>query len=230
MSLGQTILVVAAHADDEALGCGGSMARWAGEGRSVHLLLLADGEGARGDAADPALSKKIEKRRAATEVAAKILGVSTVTMLSFADNRMDGVELLDIVKAVESRIDAVKPDTVLTHHAGDVNVDHRVVHDAVLAACRPLPGHCVKHLLFFEVASSTEWRPAGSGQDFVANFFVDIAATLDVKLRALQAYRDEMRSFPHPRSPEAIEALARWRGACCGVPAAEAFVLGRQII
>ena len=133
MSPGQTILVVAAHADDEALGCGGSMARWAGEGRSVHPLLLADGEGARGDAADPALSNKIEKRRAATEAAAKILGVATVTMLSFADNRMDGVELLDIVKAIEARIHAVRPDTVLTHHAGDVNVDHEVDIDARVA-------------------------------------------------------------------------------------------------
>ncbi|HEC15248.1 MAG TPA: PIG-L family deacetylase [Sedimenticola sp.] len=230
-AIGKTVLVIAAHPDDEALGCGGSMARWAAEGRTVHLLLLADGEGARGDVAGAVeFAAQMKQRRLAAEAAADILGVASATLLDFADNRMDGVELLDVVKAVERIVAAVQPESVLTHHAGDVNVDHRIAHDAVLTACRPQPGYCVRQLLFFEVPSSTEWRPTGSAPQFVPNFFVDITGTLEVKQRALQAYRDEMRPFPHPRSLEAIEALARWRGASCGVAAAEAFVLGRQLI
>ncbi len=224
----ENILVVAAHADDETLGCGGSIARWASEGRSVHLLILADGESSRGDR--PGLSDKIVKRRSAMQSVAGILGLASTTMLEFPDNRMDGAELLDVVKKIESAVEAVKPACVLTHHSGDVNIDHRITHDAVLAACRPQPGFCVKQLLFFEVASSTEWRPSGSGQNFVPNYFVDVSETLSTKLRAMDVYSDEMRDFPHPRSPQAIEALARWRGASCGVLAAEAFMLGRLVI
>lgn len=225
---GRCVLVVAAHADDEALGCGGSIARWQAEGRSVHMLVLADGEGSRGNGED--LVAKVKKRHAATEAAGKILGIASTTLLDFPDNRMDSVDLLDVVKAIEKVIATVKPDTVLTHHAGDVNVDHRIAHDAVLAACRPQPDFYVRQLLFFEVASSTEWRPSGSGHAFLPNLFVDISGTLNAKMRALQVYGDEMRAFPHPRSFEAVEALARWRGASCGVSAAEAFIIGRQVI
>jgi LmbE family N-acetylglucosaminyl deacetylase len=119
---------------------------------------------------------------------------------------------------------------VLTHHAGDVNIDHRVVHDAVIAACRPQPGYSVKELLFFEVPSSTEWRPPGSAEPFNPNWFFDITSTLATKMEALRAYEAELRAFPHPRSLKAVEALALWRGATAGVEAAEAFVLGRKIV
>jgi LmbE family N-acetylglucosaminyl deacetylase len=143
---------------------------------------------------------------------------------------MDGVELLDVIKIVEAEIDCYKPCLVLTHHSGDVNVDHRVLHDAVITACRPQPQHPVKNLLFFEVPSSTEWCPAASGMYFAPNYFYDITAFLEKKLEALHAYEPEMRSFPHPRSIEAVEYLARWRGATIGSAAAEAFMLGRAIL
>jgi LmbE family N-acetylglucosaminyl deacetylase len=230
-AVGNRILVVAAHPDDEVLGCGGSIARWASEGHFVHILLLADGESARARVKDGGdIAERIRHRHRAADEAAKILGITSISRFSFADNRMDGVDLLDVIKAIESVIDAEKPDCVLTHHAGDVNVDHRVAQDAVLAACRPQPGHCVRQILFFEVPSSTEWRPPASGQIFAPKFFVDISDTLDAKLNALQAYRDELREFPHPRSLKAVEALARWRGASSGVSAAEAFCVGRLVV
>jgi len=100
----------------------------------------------------------------------------------------------------------------------------------VVVACRAQPGHSVKQLLFFEVPSSTEWRPPCSGEPFNPNWFVDVSSTLDTKMRALKAYGSELRPFPHPRSIEAIEALAKWRGACVGVRAAEAFMLGRSVL
>ncbi|HEY6895651.1 MAG TPA: PIG-L family deacetylase, partial [Rhodocyclaceae bacterium] len=158
-----------------------------------------------------------------------LLGVQRLQLLDFPDNRMDGVELLDVVKAVEAEVAAWQPDVVYTHHAGDVNIDHRVLNDAVVAACRPQPGHGVRTLLFFEIASSTEWRPAASGPAFTPDWFVNIEAYWPTKQAALAAYASEMRPFPHARSIEAVEHLAAWRGASVGCAKAEAFMLGRRI-
>lgn len=223
-----SVLVVAAHPDDEVLGCGGTLARLAREGRAVHVLLMADGETSRGSA-DTSRSQ-IAGRNAAADEACKILGCASVETLQLPDNRLDGEVLLDVVKKIEAAVVRHSPGTVFTHHSGDVNIDHRVVHDAVIAACRPQPGHCVREVLFFEVPSSTEWRPPASAAPFAPNWFVDISTTLDLKLAALEAYRAELRDFPHPRSRQGVEALARWRGATVGVAAAEAFALGRRIV
>lgn len=231
MTLEGKVLVVAAHPDDEVLGCGGTIARLAAAGRAVHVLLLADGENSR-MAADGSgkAAWAVAVRNAAAEQACRILGCASVEFLALPDNRMDGLVLLDVVKEIEARIARHAPTTLLTHHGYDVNVDHRVVHQAVIVACRPVPDHPVRELLFFEVPSSTEWRPPGSGDSFAPNYFVDVSATLDCKMAALDAYASELRDFPHPRSRLAIEALARWRGATAGVVAAEAFVLGRMIV
>jgi LmbE family N-acetylglucosaminyl deacetylase len=226
-----SILIVAAHPDDEVLGCGGTIARYAQEGRSVHVLLMADGEGSRApEAASSGDVGRMAARNAAAQAACGILGCASVESLALPDNRLDGLDLLDVVKKIESFIDRYRPSTLLTHHSGDVNIDHQVVHEAVIAACRPQPGHPVQELLFFEVPSSTEWRPPGSAEPFLPNYFVDISATLDIKRSALSAYAGELREFPHPRSLQAVEALARWRGATVGVEAAEAFILGRKLI
>lgn len=226
-----SVLIVAAHPDDEVLGCGGTIARLANEGRSVHVLLMADGERSRASRTEqPVDASLMVARNAAAQAACGILGCASVEGLVLPDNRLDGLELLDVVKKIEGFIDRYQPLTVLTHHSGDVNIDHRVVHEAVIAACRPQPGHPVQELLFFEVPSSTEWRPPGSAEPFLPNFFVDISATLEIKFAALEAYASELREFPHPRSLRAVEALARWRGATVGVEAAEAFILGRKLV
>ncbi len=226
--MNNAVVVVAAHPDDEVLGCGGTIARLARAGRPVHILLIADGESSRAPAVG-STAHDVAGRATAAEAACTALGCASVTQLGLPDNRLDGVELLDIVQRIEEFMQRHRPSTVFTHHAGDVNVDHRVVHDAVLAACRPQPGHPVEELAFFEVPSSTEWRPPGSAPAFQPNWFVDISSTLPARLAAMQCYAAELRPFPHPRSIEAIEALARWRGACAGMPAAEAFVLGRRL-
>jgi len=227
----QTVLVVAAHPDDEVLGCGGTLARMAGEGRAVHILLMADGETSRvGDPGQMAVVGRLAARKAAALMACKILGCTSVEVLALPDNRLDGLELLDVVKLIEAFVQRYRPSAVLTHHAGDVNIDHRVVHEAVITACRPQPDHPVKELLFFEVPSSTEWRPPGSAESFNPNWFVDISMTLAKKLAALEAYEAELRAYPHPRSLRAVDSLARWRGATVGVEAAEAFILGRMIV
>jgi len=224
------ILVVAAHPDDEVLGCGGTIASHAARGDRVSVLILAEGATSRGGqrdriAAAADLSVLASSARAANDA----LGVERLRLLDFPDNRMDSVDMLDIIKVVEAEIADWMPEVVYTHHAGDVNIDHRTLNGAVAAACRPQPGHCASTLLFFEVASSTEWRPVSSGSAFQPNWFVDITAHWAAKRIALEYYASEMRAFPHARSIEALEHLAAWRGATVGCAYAEAFMLGRRI-
>ncbi len=224
----KSILILAAHPDDEVLGCGGTIAKLADQGASIHVAFLSDGVFSR-ECGQEKQQENLIARRNAAQKACDILGVKSVSFDNFPDNRMDTVALLDITQAIEHLIEKHQPDTVFTHHAGDVNIDHRRLHEAVVPACRPQRGHLVKTLLSFEVPSSTEWQLPGSAPAFMPNWFVDISATLDRKLAALELYADELRAWPHPRSRQGVEHLAHWRGATVGVEAAEAFVLGRQL-
>lgn len=223
-------LVVAAHPDDEILGCGGTMAKMAAEGWAVHILILAEGATSRDSARDrDARIDDLSKLARCARQAAGIVGARTVELDAFPDNRMDSVDLLDVVKRVEAAIATHDPQRLLTHGASDVNVDHGIVHDAVIAAARSKPGSRIRELLFFEVLSSTEWRPATSRPSFAPTFFSDISDHLQTKLTALEAYAPEILDFPHPRSLRAVEHLAGLRGATIGVVAAEAFEVGRII-
>lgn len=227
----RSALVVAAHPDDEVLGCGGTIARLTEAGVRVDVAFVADGVTSRTDDRpdEKQSAAEIAARGAAAAEACRMLGVSSVSFGNFPDNRLDSVPLLQIAKRIEQLLAEHRPDTLLTHFGGDVNIDHRRVHEAAIVACRPQRGHCVRTLLFFEVPSSTEWQPPGVMPAFAPNWFVDVSASLARKLAALQAYKAELRDWPHPRSPQAVEHLAKWRGASIGVDAAEAFVLGRQL-
>jgi LmbE family N-acetylglucosaminyl deacetylase len=225
----KAVLVVAAHPDDEVLGCGGTLARHAAAGDTVHVLIVAEGATSRDDSrqANARAGEMDELRRAAASCAA-IIGTQSPVFGGLPDNRLDGIDLLDIVKIVERTVDATSPSVVYTHHGGDLNIDHRRVHEAVVTACRPLPGSAVRSIYAFETPSSTEW--AGDALPaFRPARFVDISETLNIKSKALAAYDMEMRPSPHARSMEAVEALARWRGASCGVAAAEAFMVVRDL-
>ena len=134
-----------------------------------------------------------------------------------------------MIKIIEIEIESIKPNTVVTHHAGDLNIDHRIVHKAVITACRPQFGNSVHRVFSFETPSSTEWQSPASNIVFQPNWFEDIGETLDQKLDALKVYHSEMRNWPHPRSLQGVEYLARWRGASVGCEGAEAFMLLREI-
>ena len=224
------ILIVAAHPDDEVLGCGGSMAKWSQGGHQVHILIMAEGLTSRDKQRDRKSRKKelLMLGKSAKE-ASDILNVDSVELLNYPDNRMDSIDLLDIVKSVEEKITKLKPNIVLTHHIGDLNVDHQIVHKAVITACRPQPGQSVKRILSFEVPSATEWQSPSLGSPFVPNWYEDISDTLKLKIKALKAYESEMKDWPHPRSLIGVEHLAKWRGASCGLNLAEAFMLIREI-
>ena len=225
------VLVVAAHPDDEVLGCGGTIARHADAGEQVQVLIVAEGATSRQQQRDRLQAgDELSSLAQAAQTAGLILGAAGVELLDLPDNRLDSLDRLDLIKHIEQRIDRYQPHVVYVHHAGDVNVDHRRLHEAVVTACRPTPGHSVRRLLSFEVASSSEWQPPGSAPAFQPNWFVDISGQWQRKSEALAAYASEMRPWPHARSLEALEHLARWRGAQVGVEAAEAFCLLRQLV
>ena len=220
-----SILVVAAHPDDEVLGCGGYIATRTKAGDEVSVIFLSDGVTSREESEQKPL---IEARREAAKSAAKILGVTGLTFGNLPDNKLDAVPLLEVVKVVEKSIAKSKPIVILTHFGGELNIDHRIANQAVVTACRPMSNQIVKQIMFFEVPSSTEWQIPIYEEAFVPNWFEDISLTLRIKTEALATYSMEIRDWPHPRSIRAIEHLAHWRGATCGVDAAEGFVLGRR--
>lgn len=220
-----SVACIVAHPDDEVLACGASLARHAEAGHRVETMIMAVGLDARG----PATAEAHAVHCAAAQTAATRLGIPAPHFGGFADNRMDDVVLLDVIKTVEAFVDEVQPQVIYTHHRSDLNVDHRIVHDAVLTAARPMQGTNVVRILAGETLSSTEWQPL-TAPAFIPNVFHDAGATIEAKVAALEAYSGEIRPFPHPRSAEGIRALAAFRGAQSGFLAAEAFMLIRERI
>lgn len=218
------ILIVAAHTDDEVLGCGGTIARHVAEGDAVYVVFMADGVSSRthADQDDHAV------RNSTAERARKILGVRENFYFDLPDNRLDSLPLIEIIKRLELIVAKLQPNVIYTHHSGDLNVDHRIAHQAVLTACRPLPGSSVREIYAFEVMSSTEWS-GHFAEPFIPNHFVDISNHLDQKMAGLQEYSVEMRSEPHSRSINHLLHLAHHRGHTVGVHAAEAFLTVRTL-
>lgn len=222
------ILVIAAHPDDEILGCGATIAKHINEKDEVYVMIMTPGVDSRNKNKK---EKIVDKNVLSKSVfqCHKFLGIKKTFLNKFPDNRMDKVNLLSIVKKIENVLNKVKPEIIYTHHYGDLNVDHQIVHRATVTACRPSPKNLVKKIYTFEVVSSTEWQSNSKEEVFIPNYFVNIDTFIKKKIKALKYYKNEMRPFPHSRSLESIRALARWRGASVGLKAAEAFCLVRQI-
>ncbi len=221
----KNILVVAAHCDDEAIGCGGTIARHVAEGDSVSVVFVADGVTSRsgGNKHD------LKARLSSAEKAKEVLGYQKIFHLNFPDNQLDSVPLLTIVKALEDIIKDNIPECIYTHHVGDLNIDHKLTNQAVLTACRPLPGSFVREIFTFEVMSSTEWAGCGSST-FEPDMFIDIEPYWQTKQLALSAYSTEIHQPPHSRSMRHLDALSIHRGFSVGLERAEAFRSIRRII
>jgi len=230
------VLIIAAHPDDEVLGMGGTIAKHTSRHDNVTIIYMATGITARRESSEQKhtiknIPKKIqedwqqeiEKLRRDAKKSARLLKVKNIKFFDFPDNEMDGIHLLKVVKVIEKEIKSAKPDRIYTNHYGDLNVDHKVVYNATLAACRPV-NFSVKEILSFEVLSSTEWSYP---YNFNPNYFINIEKHLEKKISAMKLFVSEIRKFPHPRSSENIKHVARRWGSVSGFNAAEAFELIR---
>jgi LmbE family N-acetylglucosaminyl deacetylase len=216
------ILVLSAHPDDEILGPGGTLARHARAGDVVHAVILSEGASSR-YAPDMKSALEASGRQAAAK-----LGARSIRFEAFPDQRLDTVPLVEVTQRIEAIVEELAPEVVYTHFPGDVNADHGVVGRAAWTACRPYRFPGVRRFLVFETPSSTEWAwPLPDGA-FTPNVFVDVSATLDAKVAALECYGSELRDYPHPRSARAIRERAAFWGSCMGMPAAEPFMLLRE--
>lgn len=217
------ILIIAAHPDDEVLGCGGMIVNRVKQGDQVVVVILTDGAVTR-------YKKVMAKvlRRNAMECA-KILGISKIIFKDLPNQLLDTVPITKVIKEIESVINEVRPDVVYTHDKGDLNRDHAVIYEATLVAARPLPGIAINKLFTYFVPSSSEYNDTDEKVVFIPNVFVDIRKSIDKKVKAFVCYKSEERAYPHPRSPKALKVYAgRW-GIQAGIEYAEAFRLIREI-
>jgi LmbE family N-acetylglucosaminyl deacetylase len=217
------VLIIAPHSDDEVLGCGGVMARHAAGGDDVHVLVVTRGT--------PEMypPEQEEQTRQELHAAHAILGVSSVHFLDFLAPKLDTIPGHQLADAIGRIIRSLYPSIIYLPHRGDIHSDHRAVYQATLVAARPINDCPVRKLLCYETLSETEWAAPFGDDAFIPTVFVDITDYLDQKLKAMACYHSELKQPPHPRSLQAIEVLAKMRGATVSLPAVEAFMLVREI-
>lgn len=220
----KTILVVAAHPDDELLGAGATLRKHVEVGDKVFALILGQGVFSR----DAGTEEDLKKLQADARKAGEVIGFSDMFFAEFPDNAFDSVPLLQIVKVVEKIFAEVKPDVVYAHHEYDLNIDHRLTFEAVLTASRPCNANLPRELYTFETLSSTEWQSKDQKQ-FAPNVYINIESTFAKKIEALEHYKSEIREYPHSRSLKGVQILSEFRGLEAHLKNAEAFRLIRKI-
>jgi LmbE family N-acetylglucosaminyl deacetylase len=214
------ILIVAPHPDDEVLGCGGTIAKYAERGDELNLCIVTK-------AYTPDWSEGFIRKRP-REIARvnEILGIAKTSFLDFPTARLDTIPQKELIQAIANVVNEFKPSVLFIPHKGDLHRDHRLVCEASLVAARPATQR-IRKVLSYETLSETEWGAAVV--PFVPNVYVDISETYKQKKEALTAYESELRRDPHPRSLKVMAALAKKRGSEAGLERAEAFMLIREI-
>jgi LmbE family N-acetylglucosaminyl deacetylase len=212
------VLTIAAHPDDEVLGCGGVLALHARAGDLVTVVIACEGESHRYSPGGVGQADHV-RRAAAT------LGVQDVRPLGFPDQALDTLRLTEVIAPLERVVREVRPRVVYCQYGGDVNRDHHLLFQAALVATRPTET-CIEAVHAFDTASSTEWAYP---RTFVPDTWVDISAVLDIKLAAMACYESELRPYPHPRSLRALEHRARAFGNQVCLEAAEVFMTVRRV-
>ncbi len=215
------VLIIAPHMDDEALGCGGCIAKHVENGDDVYVCFIAH----------RIYNHKFDEKKNDIEVqsalaAKEILGYKEAKFLGLNDERLDAA-LQDVIIPLEEYFHSIAPEVVYINHGGDINQDHQAVFSAAMVVMRTFTSSSIKKILSYEVPSSTEQSSQLNIRSFIPNYYVNIEEHLDKKLEAINCYETEIRKFPHPRSSEGVEVLARKRGTEIGFSAAEAFVLIR---
>ena len=218
------ILIIAAHPDDEILGCGGLISKYVREGHSVYVHIVTDGSSSQYEGNNE-IAK--QKENEITEVM-KMIGVKEFFRGNLPDMKLDSISHIEVNKELGRIIDKVLPDIVFTHHKGDVNKDHKIIYESTLVMARPLLGNTIKELYSYETLSSSEW---GELEElFTPNTYIELNKNdIENKCKAMKLYKTEIREYPHPRSIEAIKNLSKYRGNQIEVKYAEAFKLIRKV-
>lgn len=221
------VLIIAAHPDDEVLGCGATISKYRTSGVAFRVVFVGEGSSCRFDDPLDVLAGAAKRQRTASAVRAmRLLGIEGFEFHDLPCGRLDQVPIITINKIIEKAVRDFDPDTVLTHSSCDVNNDHRIVFRATLMATRPGAQNHVARVLSYEVPSSSEWSYSSS---FTPNLFEEVCEQdLLQKCAALDCYESEIRPFPFPRSEQGLRTLAMFRGMQAGVNYAEAFHLVRE--
>jgi LmbE family N-acetylglucosaminyl deacetylase len=224
------IMIIVAHPDDELLGLGATMNKLILEYNvKTHVVILGEGITSRADERDQnKWSTELETHRANIYSAQKKIGYHSVSIFNFPDNRFDTVALLDIIKTIEREKAIFLPEVIFTHHGGDVNIDHQRTFEAVVTSTRPMQSESVKSIITFETPSGTEWRASTDPKHFIPNLFIEVSPkNIDAKIQGMESYVYEKRTFPHPRSPDALKIQAQRWGIVVGCNYAEVFSIVR---
>ena len=218
------VLVVAPHADDEILGVGGTIAKYINEGHNVYVCIATCGH--------PSMFSQdvLDKLRCEAKDSHSYLGIKETFFLELPAVLLSEIPKHEVNKKINDVIDNVKPDVVFIPHFGDMHLDHSIVSQSVMVGVRPIKKHKAMDVYSYETLSETEWNIPHMSNAFIPNTYVDISNYLDRKVKALSYFTTQLNDFPHPRSLEAIESLAKLRGSTIGVKAAEAFCLIRRIV
>ena len=215
-------LIIAAHPDDEVLGCGGLIKK-VSKTENCFVLILSSG-------AETRYKKSMEDILKNNALKSNhILGTKETFFENLPNQKMDTLPILKITQLIERYIKKIKPTRVFTHHIGDLNKDHQVVAEATITACRPIVGQIVKELYSYNVPSSTEWNEIEGEKNFIPNTFIDIKDELKYKIKAMKCYKSECREYPHPRSPKALKTHSNYWGLVTGLEYAEPFKLIRRL-
>ena len=223
------VLVIAAHPDDDILGCGGTLSKFKSRGSEVKVVFIAEGTTCRFINSELTEEAKIEikKRESYAISALEVLGIQDVHFYNLPCGRLDQQPIIEINKIIEKEIGEFKPDTIMTHSAVDANSDHRRVHESVIMSTRPGALNFVRRILCFEVLSSSEWKFTKS---FSPNYFISIEPKdVDKKIEAMKKYESEISEFPFPRSIEGIMIQLKMRGMQSSSDFSEAFEVLRII-
>lgn len=217
--MSKRVLVIAAHPDDELLGCGGVVALHTKNGDKVTSIIVCEGDSLRYDDIS-------SKHQSQIFQAAEVLGIKDVRSLKFPDQKLETVILTDLIQPILDIIREIKPQIVYCQYGGDVNRDHKILFEAILVATRPTEKF-IEIVYAFDTVSSTEW---GYPRNFVPDTWIDITSTLETKLEAMSKYETELRDYPHPRSLKALEYKAYAAGNECLMKSAECFMTIRKTI
>lgn len=223
------VLIVAAHADDEVYGMGGTISKLTKLGHEVKTLIVTDSCSSQYRTQEN-LSEILLRKKDEAKKANDLLGVSEVIFADLPDMKLSSAHHVDINQVIEQVVIDFQPQVVYTHFYGDVNRDHQEVYKSTLVACRPTCNQCVKKLIAYSVPSATEWSPQHQNSIFLPNLFEDIRFSSEEKYKAIEVYQTEIRPFPHPRSIEYVKKMDEREGLTVGLAMAESFMILREVI